>query len=463
MSIKALKPESLGLVFGTAERVSHGGTVNKVKAGIDYLNGLRPWNGKGDMSLSAIREVLSRLGNPQDKVPTVHIAGTNGKGSVSAATAAILGGCGYRVGMNISPHLERLNERIVLDGMPCSEEFMGEFAYGVRQASQRAQIELSFHEAITAVAFLGLWESGVEWSVIEVGLGGRLDASNVISRPAATVIVTISFDHQAILGNTLGQIAAEKAGIIKQGSPLIIGYLGKEAESVVSRMAQGVPFFKIGRDFDGREVTTEEGRCIEYWGKDFPLGKNITFNFKPGLAGAHQGHNLVVAATVGMVLGLPTDGVKRGLEGVFWPGRLEVVSVGGRELVLDCAHNPAGVETFISFLDSRQARGIDLTFGVLDTKNWEYMVSKLGPYVGTWRLLTPESERALPLGLLRDAIRVSCPEVRIEEYGIDYERCLKDVLSQSDGSPAYVTGSMYMVGRLREMLSIPPRAIWNRM
>ncbi len=436
--------------------------MNKVQAGFEYLSGLRPWNGRGDFSLREILQVLARLDNPQDKVPTVHVAGTNGKGSVSAATASILGSCGYKVGMNISPHLEKLNERVVIDGVSCSDEFIGEFAYAIRQAAHKDLVELSFHEAITAMAFLGLYETGVDWSVIEVGLGGRLDASNVISRPAATAIVTISFDHQAILGDTLSLIAAEKAGIIKPGSPLITGNVGKEADSVISKAAKGVPHYRMGRDFDARVIGTAEGESIEYWGKEFMAGKNITFNFSPQLLGLHQGHNLAVAATIGLVLGMPVDKVKQGIEGVFWPGRLEVADINGLEIVIDCAHNPAGVETFISFLESRCARDIDLTFGVLDTKNWQGMVQKLKPYVKTWRLLTPESDRALPLAELRDSLQVSGTGIRVELYGGDYERCLKDMFSQAEAGSAYITGSMYMVGKIRQMLSFPQRPLWAR-
>lgn len=442
--------------------MSHGGTVNQVRLGIEYLSGLMPWNGRGGFSLAELVKVLGRLGDPQDKVPTVHIAGTNGKGSVSAATASILGACGYRVGLNISPHLQKLNERIVIDGLSCSDEFLGEFAYAVRQAAGKEGVELSFHEAITAIAFLGLFEFGVEWSVIEVGLGGRLDASNVISRPAATAIVSISFDHQAILGDTLGKIAAEKAGIIKPGAPLVTGLLGKEADTVITKLAAGVSHYKFGRDYDARVKNVDGATAIEFWGKDFMAGKGVTFDFTPTLAGVHQAHNLSVAASVGLVLGLPLERVKMGIESVFWPGRLESVSVSGLTLTFDCAHNPAGIESFISFLESRGLRDIDLTFGVLDTKNWQEMVQKLRPYVSTWRLVRPESERALPQEILLQELQVSGTGVRIESYGDDYERCLREIFSQNGSGQAFITGSMYMVGRFREMLSVPERALWQR-
>ena len=435
--------------------------MNRSQIGHEYLNNSRPWNGRGDFSLREILAVMKRLNNPQDAIPMVHIAGTNGKGSVSAAIASILAQSGYRVGMNISPHLEKINERIVIDGLSCSDEFIGEFAYEVKQAAHKEQVDLSFHEAITAVAFLGLREVGVEWGVMEVGLGGRLDASNVISRPAATAIVTISFDHQQILGDSLGEIAAEKAGIIKPGAPLVTGQLPQEADRVISNHARSVPHYKFGRDYDARVLSGSERNRFEYWGKDFIPGRNLTFDFESILPGRHQGHNLAVATTLGLVVGCSLEACKRGVQSVFWPGRLEIIPHKTGELVLDCAHNTAGIETFISFLNARSAGAIDLTFGVLDTKNWREMVAMLRPYVSTWRLISPESERALPLEILKQEILVSGTGVKVESYGDDYERCLRDVLTVAEEQVAYVTGSMYMVGRLRNMLSIPEKPLWE--
>jgi len=154
--------------------------VNKSHIGKEYLGKLTPWNGRGGFALEGIIKVLKRLGEPQESLPIVHIAGTNGKGSVSSAVASILGSAGYRVGLNTSPHLQTLNERIVIEGMPLEDTTLGEICYDIRTAADRELVELSFHEAITAASFLAFRELGVEWAVVEVGLGGRLDASNVI-------------------------------------------------------------------------------------------------------------------------------------------------------------------------------------------------------------------------------------------------------------------------------------------
>jgi dihydrofolate synthase/folylpolyglutamate synthase len=438
--------------------------VNKVKSGFDYLGGLIPWNGRGGFDLDGIRSTLKRLGDPQDSLPTIHIAGTNGKGSVSAAVSSILAQSGYKVGLNSSPHLFKMNERIVIDGVPCSDQVLGEFATDVREAANRAVVELSFHEAITAVSFLVFRELGLDWAVMEVGLGGRLDASNIIKRPAATAIVTIDFDHQHILGDSLAKIASEKAGIIKPGTPNVTGALSKEALQVVNRKAQGNIHFMYGRDFDSRQLSGSDVNRFEYWGKNFPISPSVTFEFNSPLPGIHQGHNMAVAATLGLLVGITPENCKKGIENVFWPARLESLSAGGREFVLDSAHNPAGIRAFIAFLKSRGHQHIDLTFGVLDTKNWQEMIAQLKPYVGCWRLLLPESGSAVPLELVDQEIRrgVSGTGVRIVRYESDYEGCLRDLMQEGEGQPAYVAGSMYMVGRVRGMLSPASPVLWTR-
>jgi dihydrofolate synthase/folylpolyglutamate synthase len=435
--------------------------VNKAQTGLSYLNTLTLWNGRGGFALEGIVKVLNRLGQPQDSYPTVHVAGTNGKGSVSSAISSILGAAGYKVGLNTSPHLQILNERIVIDGLPIEDQPLGEFCYDVRAAASKDMVDLSFHEAITAVTFLALREMGVDWGVIEVGLGGRLDASNVISRPAATAIVTIDYDHQAILGNTLGEIAAEKAGIIKQGSPLISGLLPPEAEKVVNAKARGTKHYRYMTDYGVAPSQTGIQNTFGYWGKDFPISPMTSFDFTSPLPGIHQGHNLGVAATIGLAIGMKPEVVKSGIEGVYWPARLEKISVDGCSLLMDCAHNQAGIRAFIDYLMRNQTGSIDLTFGVLDTKNWREMIGMLAPHVGHWRLIMPDSERALPLEQVQAEIRLSSNEVSISSYGNDYEALVREMIRTSEGETRYVTGSMYMIGKLRSVLGLPLKPIWN--
>lgn len=443
--------------------MSHGGTVNKAQIGITYLNKLTPWNGRGGFALEEIVRVLSRLDDPQDALPIVHVAGTNGKGSVSSAVASILGASGYRVGLNSSPHLQRLNERIVVDGIPVEDSLLGEICYDIKAAAAKEMVELSFHEAITAASFLAFRELGLDWAVVEVGLGGRLDASNVISRPAATAIVTIDFDHQAILGNTLAAIAGEKAGIIKPGSPLISGFLGPDADRVVCNKARGVKHYRFATDFGFSPAEGGQRDSFVYWGKDFPISPISRFEFTSPLAGMHQGHNLAVAATIGLAIGMTEENVRSGISQVHWPARMEEVRVGDSVLFMDCAHNSAGIRAFIDHLCRSEERQIDLTFGVLDTKNWKEMIQLLSPWVGHWRLLRPDSERALPLEQVREQIALSCPEVKISSYGSDYDRLVADLLDSSHDGIRYVTGSMYMVGKIRNVLGLPWKPLWNKL
>jgi dihydrofolate synthase/folylpolyglutamate synthase len=434
--------------------------VNKSHIGIGYLSKLTPWNGRGGFALEGIIRVLDRLGKPQDTLPIVHIAGTNGKGSVSSAVASILGASGYKVGLNSSPHLQVINERVVIDGIPIDDNALGELCYDIRTAADREIVELSFHEAITAVAFLAFRELGVDWAVVEVGLGGRLDASNVISRPAATSIVTIDFDHQAILGNTLAAIAGEKAGIVKPGSPLISGFLPSEAEKVVCQKAKDVKHYRFGTDFGCSYVDGEQSQTFGYWGKDLPVSPLTRFDFTSPLAGLHQGHNLAVAATIGLALGMTEEVVRSGISNVHWPARMEQVVVDGIELLMDCAHNPAGIRAFINYLRRRNEPLIDLTFGVLDTKNWQEMIQLLSPFVGHWRIILPDSERALPLERVRQEIALSGNDVRVSIYENDYERLVRELLDSSQEGKRYITGSMYMVGKIRNMLALPWKPLW---
>ncbi len=440
--------------------MSHGGTVSKLQHGLSYLNTLTPWNGRGGFALEAIIKVLKRLDDPQDSYPTIHIAGTNGKGTVSAATASILAAAGNRVGLNSSPHLQSLNERVIVDGLPIAMDAIGEFAVDIRNAAAKEFMDLSFHEAITALSFLAFRELKVDWAVVEVGLGGRLDASNVISRPAATSIVTIDYDHQHILGNTLAEIAAEKAGIIKPGVPLISGSLPREAEVVVQKLARSVRHYRYGTEYGSELGSGDTRNRFGYWGKDFPGYPIVRTSFVSSLEGSHQVHNLSVAATIGFVVGMPETAVTSGIQNVYWPARMEHLKVEGREVIMDCAHNPAGIRAFVAYLDSIGERYIDLTFGVLDTKNWQEMIRILRPYVSHWRIVLPDSERALPLSLVEAEIKVSGTGIRVTQYGSDYERLTRELTSSGDSPRSFVTGSMYMIGRVRNLLGLPIKPLW---
>ena len=204
--------------------------------GLDYLATLTRWDGTGEFNLTALSRVLNYFGNPQDKVPSIHVGGTNGKGSVCVTTAAIIGAAGYRCGLATSPHLSRINERIVIDGHEVDDYSLSTLALELERSCVRKKETLTYHEALTAMSFLAFFENKVDWMVVEVGLGGTLDASNVISKPEISVITTIDFDHEDILGNSLRLIAREKAGIIKNGSRVVIGPMSAEAREIILKI-----------------------------------------------------------------------------------------------------------------------------------------------------------------------------------------------------------------------------------
>jgi dihydrofolate synthase/folylpolyglutamate synthase len=198
-----------------------------------------------------------------------------------------------------------------------------------------------------------------------------------------------------------------------------------------------------------------------YWSKDLPFVASNEFEFTSPLPGLHQGHNLSVAAAIVSLLGISQEQIIKGIAGVYWPGRLETIDIQGVKILMDCAHNPAGIRAFRDFIRKGGDERVDLTFGVLDTKNWQEMVRMLAPVVAHWRLIEPESERALPLDLLEQEIKLSGIDVRISRYGRDYEGLIKGILNE-DGATKFLTGSMYMVGRVREVLGVPVRPLWKR-
>lgn len=310
-----------------------------------------------DLSLGRLEALLEDLGNPQDRLPpTIHIAGTNGKGSTAAFLTAISKAAGERVHVYTSPHLVRFNERIVLAGEIVDDARLAEaFA---RVEATNGEREITFFEVTTAVAFLLFSETPADRLILEVGLGGRLDATNVIAAPQVSVITPVSYDHQDFLGDTIEQIAAEKAGIIKPGIPVVIGPQMEAASRVIEEAAGrlGAPVRVWGQEF---RTYPEPGRLVyeeEHLLWDLP---------EPSLVGPHQVANAGIAIAAARAAGYEESAVGRGLESTQWPGRLQRLVTGpladiaraaGAELWLDGGHNPsAGEAVAASFGQMPQA------------------------------------------------------------------------------------------------------------
>lgn len=336
---------------------------------MDYEQALAFWTNRinfeeraptsDELKLAPMRALLNLLGNPQDRLRIVHVAGSKGKGSTCALLASILRHAKYRTGLFTSPHLSQIEERIQVDGQPISRDDLTSLLNEIRTVLDRPegrQIQPTFFEIAAALGFLHFARRQVDVAVIEVGLGGRLDSTNVCD-PVLSVITSISFAHTRQLGNTLAKIAREKAGIIKRGRPVISGVTDSEARDVIQQISREreAPLQQLGIDFEYRHesgLIGEQGVRRPRIQVTMPLGVGPVMNLS--LLGKHQAANAAVAvATVeqlrhaGWQIGEAS--VAAGLAGVCWPARIEVV--GSRPLVvLDCAHNVASVEALVTTL-----------------------------------------------------------------------------------------------------------------
>ena len=428
---------------------SHGGTD---RPGLSYLESLPPWNGQGGFGLSSIVSVLADLGSPQDSFKSIHVAGTNGKGSVSAMTASVLGCAGYKVGMTVSPHLQRINERIVIDGSSIGDLEFDRVLSSVDAATKRVGVHLSYFEAVTAAAFLFFAESSVDYAIVEVGLGGRLDATNVIKRPEVCAIVSIDLDHEYILGNTLEEIAREKAGILKPGVPAVVGRMLDGPRLAIEGCAAnvGAPVYRSGFEFNFEP--TDAGLVFEHHGhKQADL---------LSLKGGHQANNAAVVEMIASLLSVPEGSIKAGISNTYWPGRLERLDSFGRKIIMDCGHNPAGLATVISFLD-REGIVPDVAFAALQTKQWHKMIDMLKPHVHDWSVLDAVSDSTVPSGELAEYL--SCIGVSAKAYGSDYESLIAhEIHGRAGERPLLIVGSMYMLGEMRARLGLEEKPIWKR-
>ncbi|MBI3468224.1 MAG: bifunctional folylpolyglutamate synthase/dihydrofolate synthase [Planctomycetes bacterium] len=367
---------------------------------IDYERAISIPYGSGELRLDRMRELLQHLGSPQQQLKIVHVAGTKGKGSTSAMIASILTAAGYRAGLYTSPHLDRLEERVQIDGTPCSADEL--VALVARLQPAVAEMDASagpgrkfpsgptYFELTTAMALMLFAEREVDAAVLEVGLGGRLDSTNVC-QPLVTAITSISFDHMEQLGHTLSAIAREKAGIVKPDVPLVSGVLAEEPRTTIAEVChvQGSRLVQLGADFDvryypPREVDHASGLgAIDFMYRN--SGVALDYERIPiGLLGKHQGTNAAVALAVCAELRqqgwlIPENAIRDGLSRVRWPARVEVVSR-RPAVILDTAHNVASIAALMDALDqSFNPRRRLLVFATTRGKDVRGMLKMLLP------------------------------------------------------------------------------------
>lgn len=393
--------------------------------------------------LERMQTLLAALGNPERGQRFIHVAGTNGKGSTSAAIAAVLQQHGKRTGLYTSPHLAEPTERIQINGIAVTNE---QFADAFQQVHAAAEplIESgaidahpSYFETVTAMAFL-LFQSTCDISVIEVGLGGRLDATNVIM-PELTVVTPVSFDHEAYLGNTLEAIAGEKAGILKPRVPSVLAPQSPVAERVLLAKAASVasPVTKVS-DHDLSDIVLAREHCALRL-------DSVPYQF--GLAGRHQIENAATAILTCQLLGVPTETIQQALPRVAWPGRLEKVS-SSPDFLLDGAHNPAGAAALASYIRTECAgHPIWIVFGAMRDKALDEVASELFPLADRLILTAPAMPRAL-----RPEALAELSEARETVITQNLTEAISIARTAPPEAIVFFTGSLFVVGEARQAL-----------
>ncbi len=415
---------------------------------LDWLEGLNRFGIR--LGLERVRAMLSRMGDPQRRLRVLHVAGTNGKGSTCAMLDSILRTAGYRSGLYTSPYLERFTERIRLAGEEIPPSQVGRWAERVREAAVGLAESPTEFEAVTVLAFAYYAWAEADPLVLEVGLGGRHDATNVVESPLVSVICSIGLDHQDRLGDTLAAIAGEKAGIIKPGRPVLSAPAGPEVRRVLETAARsaGAPLHFAAEELAWREVRpTDRG-----WQGTLRGRRGTYRQVTLPLLGRHQLENAMLAvgaAELATEEGLPVgeDAVRRGLAAVRWPGRLELFP-GRPELILDGAHNPAGAAAMAAALREHfPDRRVRLVLGVLADKDAPGILDALaeaGPQLVCTRVPNPRTlapEELAALARARGLATVVEPEPTA---------ALERAMAEADPEELVVAaGSLYLVGALR--------------
>jgi len=407
-----------------------------------YLYGLKHHGAK--YGIDRMRLLASLLGNPERHIPIIHVAGTNGKGSVSAMLERIYRAHGYKTGLYTSPHLIRQGERIQIDRQLIEED---EIVTLTRELQTHAEAlaaidpddHPSFFEFMTAMAFLKFMREKVDIGIIETGLGGRLDATNIVI-PELSVITSISLDHVDILGDTIEKIAREKAGIIKPEVPVVMGKLPTEAEAVIREVAarQGSPIYSL----------------VERWGntlEDYP---------ETNLAGSFQRYNAGMALLAAEILhgGFPVEPFRsrEALRQVYWPGRWQQVYLKDRSLVLDATHNPEGcmiLEENLRALMEKTGRKPDIIVGTLGEFRAQCLMRTVSRFAGNLYLVKPSQPRAASMDVLES-------HVPPEFSGKVIHASVRDLfpspgictVAGTGANPLVVTGSIYLIGEISDRL-----------
>jgi dihydrofolate synthase / folylpolyglutamate synthase len=400
-----------------------------------------------DLRLDRMSQALALFNHPENQFPSLHIAGTNGKGSTAALLHNILRQAGYRTALYTSPHLESFTERIRIGQEEIAQAEVVSLADKIWQRTAAANVPLTFFEFITVMAFVYFARNRVDVAVIEVGLGGRLDATNLVT-PLVSLITTISKDHEAYLGPDELSIAREKGGIIKPNIPVVCGRMSEPVVKLLREIAQAVdsPAYFLGTAFS---FLLKNERLFDYIG----IKQNLS-DLAVALRGRHQLANAALALAalelVSKHFPVSEAALRRGLETVRWPGRLEVMSE--RPLViLDGAHNPEGVHALADeLLELRQGRKIRLLFATMADKEWQLMLATLAKLADEMIFTRVAMERSADPELLAKTIPIPVPNRVIQ----DSQTALAALLDSAQPDDiVVVAGSLYLLGEVRPLLA----------
>ena len=406
--------------------------------------------------LENITVLAERLGEPQRTYPSAHIAGTNGKGSTAAFLESILRRAGFRTGLNTSPHLEKINERIRINGEEISNEAFAETLTRIQLlieellAAGRLRAHPTYFECVTAMAFEYFAREHVDFAVFEVGLGGRLDATNILS-PVVAIITRIDFDHENFLGHSLKEIASEKAGILKQGVPVVLAEQHPEAREVILARATtlGCPVIEPSKIFRVDRESIHNGsvraRVIE-------VASGKGFDIAPGLPGRFQFQNSLSAVAAARLLKdrgfqISDEAITQGIANTVWPGRLERLQ-SAPDVYLDGAHNPGAARELAHFLEQNfSARKIWMIYAALRDKAVDEVAGLLFPHAAEVIFTAPNTSRAISAAQLAE---ISGHHASHFSVIPDADRAFEHVLAQAAPQDAiFITGSLYLVGQLR--------------
>ena len=437
---------------------------------LDYLSALERLGIK--FGFSNIKKLLGATGVDEDKFRIIHITGTNGKGSVAVFLSSILREAGFRVGLYTSPHLIDFRERIQVDGRQISKkkvtELLSQLLFSIKTSRAEFSLKPTYFEIITALALQYFSQAGVEIAILEVGMGGRLDATNVFNHSLVSIITNVNHEHTEYLGKRISDISREKAGIIKKNGIIITGVKQKEALGVIEGVCREkkTNLFRLGEDIKVQEVNRERGADNFYGFQKFNYQGifNSFSDLKIRLLGRHQIENAALA--LGTIEALRLRGItvaenhlRKGLEKVTWSGRLEVINcINGKgencRVVLDGAHNPAAMRSLKNALLENVIphRSIILVLGILKDKDVKKMVPEIVPLCQEVVVTSPDTERALDKDLLRREVVNYLPAGRVRtENGVG-EALTRALEIASKDDLICVTGSLYTVGEAERAL-----------